>query len=200
MDVCKTLYENRWEGRVIQWSERWFAGMKGNLKDESGKVVETFSYFLPTWGLHYVLKTNTPDTSGDWAMIPGPAAYRWGGTWVGAYKGTKNVAAAKEFIRYITTDDSFMEAWAKTSGDMVSNLAVINKIKGGYSEPFLGGQNHYTEFAEIAKTVDGKLAQKTDQAVESIFLEAVDAFKNEEKSKAQALNDFRSQAESRLGL
>jgi ABC-type glycerol-3-phosphate transport system substrate-binding protein len=200
MDIVKTLYDNRWEGRVGQWSEGWFAGMKGELKDESGKAVEAFAYFLPTWGLHYVLKTNTPDTSGDWAMIPGPAPYRWGGTWVGAYKGTKNVAAAKEFIRYVATDDGFLESWAKDSGDMVGNLTVVNKIKDNYSEPFLGGQNHYAEFAEMAKTVDGKLTQGTDQAIENIFSETVDSFKLGEKSKADALADFKSQVESQLGL
>ncbi|GBU29388.1 ABC transporter substrate-binding protein [Treponema sp. R8-4-B8] len=198
MDICKTLHDNRWEGRVGQWSEGWFAGMKGELKDESGKPIEVFSYFLPTWGLHYVLKTNAPATSGDWAMIQGPSAYRWGGTWVGAYKGTKNVASAKEFIRYVTTDDNFLEAWAKDTGDMVSNINVINKIKDTYSEPFLGGQNHYAEFAEMAKGVNGKLLQGTDEAIEGLWNEAVAAFVNGEKSKAQALADFRSQAESQF--
>jgi ABC-type glycerol-3-phosphate transport system substrate-binding protein len=80
MDICKTLHDNRLEGRVGQWSEGWFDGMKGDLRYEYGKTLEVFSYFLPTWGLHYVLKTNAPSTSGDWAMIQGPSPYRWGGT------------------------------------------------------------------------------------------------------------------------
>jgi ABC-type glycerol-3-phosphate transport system substrate-binding protein len=200
MDIAKTLYDNRWEGRVGQWSEGWFAGMKGELKDDGGRALEAFSYFLPTWGLHYVLKTNAPETSGDWAMIPGPAPYRWGGTWIGAYKGTKNAAAAKELIRYLTVDDGFLEKWAKDTGDMVSNLAVVDKIKSTYTEPFLGGQNHYAEFAEMAKTVDGKLAQGTDQVVEGYFGEAITAFVNGEKTKARALADFRTQVETTLGL
>jgi ABC-type glycerol-3-phosphate transport system substrate-binding protein len=200
LDLCKTLHDNRYEGRVGQWSEVWFAGMNNNLRDENRRAVEVFSYFLPTWGLHYVLKTNAPNTSGDWAMIPGPAPYRWGGTWIGAYKGTKNEAAAKELIRYITTDDAFLEQYATSSGDMVSNIAVIDKIKGNYSEPFLSGQNHYAEFAEIAKTVNGKLFQKDDDAIQALFLDAVSAFLNNEKTKERALADFRSQVESRLGL
>jgi len=198
MDICKTLHDNRWEGRVGQWSEGWFAGMKGELKDEAGKSVEVFSYFLPTWGLHYVLKTNAPSTSGDWAMVQGPSPYRWGGTWVGAYKGTKNKDAVKEFIRYVTTDDTFLEAWAKDTGDMVSNINVINKIKDTYSEPFLGGQNHYAEFAEMAKGVNGRLLQGSDEAIESIWNESVSAFVNGEKTKAKALADFRTQAEAQF--
>ena len=200
MDLCKTLHDNRWEGRVGQWSEGWFAGMKGDLKDESGRGVEVFSYFLPTWGLHYVLKTNAPDTSGDWAMIPGPAAYRWGGTWIGAYKNTKNVAAAKELIPYLTTDDGFLEAWARDKGDMVSNLNVVNKIKDNFSEPFLGGQNHYAEFAEIAKNVNGKLTQGTDDFIQAVFQEQVSAFVYCEKTKRQALNDFRALIQAQLGI
>jgi ABC-type glycerol-3-phosphate transport system substrate-binding protein len=199
MDICKTLHDNRLEGRVGQWSEGWFAGMRDELRDEYGRRAEVFSYFLPTWGLHYVLKTNAPYTAGDWAMIQGPTAYRWGGTWVGAYKGTKNVAAVKEFIRYITTDDAFLEAWAKDTGDMITNINVINKIKDTYSEPYLGGQNHYAAFAEIAKNVNGKLLQGSDEAIEDMFDEATGAYVNGEKSKAQALADFRRQAESHFG-
>jgi ABC-type glycerol-3-phosphate transport system substrate-binding protein len=200
LDICKVLHDNRYEGRVGQWSEGWFAGMRGELKDENGRAVEVFSYFLPTWGLHYVLKTNAPDTSGDWAMCQGPSSYRWGGTWVGAYKGTKNVEAAKEFIRYVATDETFLEAWAKDTGDLVNNLNVVNKIKDSYSEPFLGGQNHYAEFAEMAKNVNARLLQGSDEAIESLFGEAMSSFVNGEKSKAQALADFRAQAAAQFGL
>ncbi len=200
MDMSKLLKEKGYEGRAGQWSEGWFAGMKGSLKDEKGNDVEVFSYLLPTWGLHYVLKTNAPDTAGDWAMVPGPAPYRWGGTWVGAYKGTKNVAAAKDFIKYVTSDDGFLEAWAKDTGDVVSNVNVMNKIKDTYAEPFLGGQNHYAAFVEMAKSVDGKLTQGTDQAIEGLFGEAVTAFIMGEKTRDKALEDFKSQVSAQLGL
>jgi len=200
MDMAKTLKQKGYEGRAGQWSEGWFAGMKGTLKDEKGADVEVFSYLLPTWGLHYVLKTNAPDTAGDWAMIPGPAPYRWGGTWVAAYKGTKNVQAAKDFIKYVTSDDGSLERWSKDTGDVVSNNNVTAKIKDSYAEPFLGGQNHYASFVEMAKTVDGKLTQGTDQAVEGLFNEAVTAYIEGEKSRDQAIEDFKSQVSAQLGL
>ncbi|MBN2811084.1 MAG: carbohydrate ABC transporter substrate-binding protein [Spirochaetales bacterium] len=200
MDMAKTLKQKGYEGRAGQWSEGWFAGMKGTLKDEKGADVEVFSYLLPTWGLHYVLKTNAPDTAGDWAMVPGPAPYRWGGTWVAAYKGTKNVQAAKDFIKYVTSDDGFLERWAKDTGDVVSNNNVTAKIKDSYAEPFLGGQNHYASFVDMAKAVDGKLTQGTDQAVEGLFNEAVTAYIEGEKSRDQAIEDFKSQVSAQLGL
>jgi len=174
--------------------------MRGELKDDAGNTLEVFGYFLPTWGLHYVLKTNAESTSGDWAMIAGPASYRWGGTWIGAYSGTKNPEEAKLLIEYLTTDDNFLESWARDTGDMVSNVRVVDKIKGEYSEPFLGGQNHYAEFADMAKNVNGRLLQGTDQSIEGFWHEAVAAYVNNEKSEAQALADFRNQVESMLGF
>jgi len=199
LDIGKTLHDNNWEARFTQWSEGWFAGMRDELKDANGKPIEIFAYFLPTWGLHYVLKTNAPGTSGDWAMCQGPSSYRWGGTWVGAYKGTKNKDNAKEFIRYVATDENFLEAWAKDTGDVVNNIKVINKIKDNYSEPYLGGQNHYAEFAEMAKNVNGRLLQGSDEAIEAMYDEAAAAYWNGEKSKAQAIAEFKAQAESQFG-
>ena len=206
MDLSKVIHEQRYDARVGQWSGGWFEGMRDELVDSSGRKYEAFSYFLPTWGLHYVLKTNCTresdgfTTAGDWAMIPGPAPYRWGGTWLGAWKGTKNPEDAKKLIEYIATNDAFLEQYAKDSGDMVGNLNVVNKIKDSFSEPFLGGQNHYAAFAEMAKSVDGKLVQGTDQSIESIFAEQVTAFVEGEKTKAQALADFRNQASTQLGI
>jgi ABC-type glycerol-3-phosphate transport system substrate-binding protein len=133
-------------------------------------------------------------------MIPGPAPYRWGGTFLAAYKGTKNPTAARDFIKYLTSDDTFLEAWAKDTGDIVSNTNVTNKIKDTYTEPFLAGQNHYAIFAEMATHVDGKLAQGTDAAIEPLFNEAVTAYINGEKDKEKAIADFKSQVNAQLGF
>ncbi|MDR3283857.1 MAG: ABC transporter substrate-binding protein [Treponema sp.] len=200
MDFVKILRDKDYSGQVAQWSEGWFAAMQGTLTNETGDLVEAFSFFLPTWGLHYVLKQNAPDTAGDWAMVPGPVGWRWGGTWIGAWKNTKNPEGAKDLIRYLTTDDAFLEAYAKDSGDLVDNLKVVDKIKDSYSEPFLGGQNHYAAFAEMAKNVDGKLTQGTDQAVEALFQEAATAYMLGEKTKEQAAADFKAQVSAQLGF
>jgi ABC-type glycerol-3-phosphate transport system substrate-binding protein len=200
MEMCKVMHDKEYDGRVGQWSEGWFAGMKDALKDDTGKDVKVFSYFLPTWGLHYVLKTNAEGTAGDWAMCQGPAKYYWGGTWIAAYKGTKNPNAAKEMIKYLVSDDGFCEGYAKKTGDTLGNLHTQAAIKDTFSEPFLGGQNHYVEFCEMAKGIDGKLIQGTDQAIEALWNEAVAAYANGEKSKEDALNEFKAQVSTTLGF
>jgi ABC-type glycerol-3-phosphate transport system substrate-binding protein len=200
MDAMKIMHDNRYDGGVGQWSEGWFEGMNGNLRDQNGNLLEAFSYFLPTWGLHYVLKPNATDTAGDWAMIPGPAPYSWGGTWIGAFRGTTNPQQALHMIEWLTTNDSFLEAWARDTGDIVSSTTVMNRIRRDYREPFLGGQNHYAMFADIAGNVNGRLVQGTDSVIEGLFAEAVEAYVSGRKTKAQALSDFRAQVASQLGI
>jgi hypothetical protein len=92
-----------------------------------------------------------------------------------------------------------LEAWAKDTGDLVNNLNVVNKIKDTYSEPFLGGQNHYAEFAEMAKAVNGRLLQGSDEAIEAMYDEAASAYWNGEKTKQKALADFLAQANAQFG-
>jgi len=198
--TAKLLRDRRLDGRTGTWSEGWFAGMNGTLRNEQGNPVEVFAYFLPTWGLHYVLKQNATNTAGDWAMIDGPAPYWWGGTWLGAYRGTRNAAGAKEMIAFLTTSDDVLEDYALNTGDFVSNMYVVNRIKDRFSEPFLYGQNHYAEFARMAPHVDGSLTQGTDQAIEQLFGEAVTAYINNEKTRERALADFRDQVSAELGL
>jgi multiple sugar transport system substrate-binding protein len=200
LEVCKILRDNRWEGRVGQWSEGWFAGIRGHLSDERGNLLEVFGYFFPTWGLHYVLKTNCGNTAGDWAMIQGPVSWRWGGTWLGAWQGTRNANRAIQMIEWLTTNDDFLRQYAMDSGDMVTNTNVINSIQSNFSEPFLNGQNHYAEFARMATNVNGRLTQQYDDVIQALFQEAITAYVNGEKSKSQAIADFRRQVSSQVGI
>ncbi|GAB1482410.1 sugar ABC transporter substrate-binding protein [Treponema sp.] len=192
LEQAKSFRDLGIDGRQQQWAEGWFAGMKGQLKDESGKPVEVFGYLLPTWGLHYVLKPNAPDTSGDWAMVQGPIPYFWGGTWVAAYDKSPNKAEALKFVEFMGTNEKFLEEWAKDTGDLVSNTKVVDKIKGSYSEAFLGGQNHYAAFAEMAKSINAKILTGYDQDVETIFQEQMENYITGKKSLEAAIADFKA--------
>ena len=200
METCKIMHDKGYEAKVGQWSEGWFAAMKDCLRDDQGKNIKVFCYFFPAWGLHYVLKTNAYGTEGDWAMCEGPANYYWGGTWLAAYKGTKNPKAAKEMIKYLVSDDKFCEGYAKKTGDTLCNLHSQDAIKNTFAEPFIGGQNHYKKFCEIAKGIDGNLTQSTDQAIEALWHEAVSDYVYGEKTKKEALKEFKEKVEVNLGF
>jgi ABC-type glycerol-3-phosphate transport system substrate-binding protein len=198
MEIAKQFHDKGLEGRQQQWAEGWFAGMKDALTNEKGEKVEVFGYFLPTWGLHYVLKTNSKsgdgktDTSGDWAMVQGPVPYFWGGTWVTAYDKSANKAEALKLVQYLTTNEKFLEQWAKDTGDFLSNTKVVDKIKGAYKEEFLGGQNHYAAFATMTGSINAKILSGQDQEIETIYQEQLTAYVQGEKDLKTAIADFKA--------
>ena len=161
VDTAKTFRDKGYEARASQWGEGWFAGMNGTLVDASGKPQQVFSYFLPTWGLPYVISPNSKskdgksDTSGDWGVITGPLPYQWGGTWIGAMKDSKNMDLAKEFVRFSTLDEKNLTNWAtgvytneylkkidptvpddqkQAAGDFVSSQKVVEAITASFDK------------------------------------------------------------------
>lgn len=161
---AKLMRDEGYESGATQWSEGWFAGMNDTLKDAKGTPKKIFSYFLPTWGLPYVLSPNstpkdsTTGTGGDWAMANGPLSYQWGGTWVGGLDGSPNAELAKEFIKFVALDEENLTNWAtgvytneylkaidsttpddqkQAAGDFVSSQLVVEKITAGFDKSTL---------------------------------------------------------------
>lgn len=164
VETAKLFRDNGYESKATQWTEGWFAGMNDSLKDAEGNSKQIFSYFLPTWGLPYVLSPNstsadgTTTTVGDWAMINGPMPYQWGGTWMGAMEESKNLDLAKEFVRFCALDEENLTNWAtgvytneylkaidpnvpddqqQAAGDFVSSQVVVEKITTGFDDSTL---------------------------------------------------------------
>jgi multiple sugar transport system substrate-binding protein len=161
---AKLMRDEGYESGANQWTEGWFAGMNDTLKDANGNPKKVFSYFLPTWGLPYVLSPNStptdggPSTGGDWAMVNGPMSYQWGGTWVGAMEGSPNSELAKEFVKFVALDEENLTNWAtgvytneylkaidpstpddqkQDAGDFVSSQLVVEKITASFDNSTL---------------------------------------------------------------
>ena len=210
---AKMMRDEGYESGATQWSEGWFAGMNDTLKDANGTPKKVFSYFLPTWGLPYVLipnsKSDTTDTGGDWAMINGPLSYQWGGTWVGALEGSPNSELAKEFIKFVALDEENLTNWAtgvytneylkaidpetpddqaQAAGDFVSSQVVVEKITSSFdgSELYewLGGQNNYEAFGKAAPSVNGSLLTGSDDAIQRALQSALGQYLNGEIDEA----------------
>jgi multiple sugar transport system substrate-binding protein len=207
VQFAKMMRDNGYESGATQWSEGWFAGFNDTLKDANGTPKKVFSYFLPTWGLTYVLAPNakssdgTNDTTGDWAMVNGPMAYQWGGTWIGALEGSPNADLAKEFVKFSTLNEEFLTNWAQgyytnellksidpttpddqqqVAGDFVSSQLVVEKITASFDDStlatFLGGQNSYGAFAAAAPNVTGKLMTGSDDAIQRALNDPLAAY------------------------
>lgn len=211
---AKLMRENGYESQATQWSEGWFAGMNDTLKDANGTPKKVFSYFLPTWGLPYVLipnsKSDTTDTGGDWAMINGPMAYQWGGTWVGVLEGSPNTELAKEFVKFVALDEENLTNWAtgvytneylkaidpetpddqqQAGGDFVSSQVVVEKITSSFDDSdlakFLGGQNSYAAFGQAAPSVNGSLLTGSDDAIQRALNDPLASYLNGDITEAE---------------
>lgn len=209
--TAKLFRDNGLEAQAQQWQEGWFAGMNDSLVDANGNAKQVFSYFLPTWGLPYVLAPNaksadgSSDTSGDWGVITGPLPYQWGGTWLGIVDGSKKFDIALDFIRFATLDEANLKNWAtgvytnaflkaidpavapdqmQAAGDFVSSQNVVEEIIPLFDDSelsaFLAGQNSYAGFAAAAPTVNAKLMQGSDDAIQRALNDPVNQYLNGE--------------------
>ena len=201
MEYAKMAKEEGLYNLGEQWQEAWFAGFKTDV---------TMCYFLPTWGLHYVLKPNSGGTAvgegtyGDWRMVSGPVGYSWGGTWLGA-NATKvaaaddtKKAAIKELINYVTLDYDFLKQYALDSGDFVSNMQVANDIvaEGGTPNDFLGGQDHYGMFAESSLLISDSTTGY-DGVMNDLFTRfALNPYLNEEVDMETGIANFKSEVQA----
>jgi len=115
---AKLMRDSSYESGAGQWSEGWFAGMNGTLTTADGTPKQVFGYFLPTWGLPYVLIPNSTSQDGssstadDWGLVTGPLPYQWGGTWFGALQSSQNPELAQAFIAFVALNGDFQTRWA----------------------------------------------------------------------------------------
>ncbi|WP_026691338.1 ABC transporter substrate-binding protein [Alteribacter aurantiacus] len=198
-DFAKELRDKDLTAFAPEWSPAWFAAMDGPINYNAGwdevdegasNEVEVFSYALPTWGLHSVLKTNVEETDGDWAVTNGPSPYFWGGTWLGIYSGSDNKDLAWEFVKMMTHEEEFLTDWALDTGDVLSYLPVTEKIKDEFQDEFLAGQNNYTFFLDEAQSIDADTVTRYDQQIDTLFGNAVSDYVEGVRTKEEAVDEF----------
>lgn len=202
VDQTKEFTDAGYNNQSSLWDDNWVAGQKID-----GGV---FCYFLPTWGIPFTLLPNTLETAVDdggkeevgnggyglWKACEGPQAYFWGGTWLCGCATSDNLEITKDIMLKITCDTEIMKQITETEQDYTNNKAAIQElIDGGYTNPFLGGQNHLELLSAAAENVDisNKLSaydqgcnEKFQAAMKDYFLgntatyeDALAAFKTE---------------------
>ena len=219
LDFMSFAYTVRHEGldaQVGNWSPDWFASMADEFTDIDGNELQIFSYMLPTWGLAHVIYANHgPDTFGDWALIPGPLPYQWGGTWLGVPRASNNQDLGRLFIESFVLNADVLANWAlgvytheylsaidptlhpgvfQGGGDFVSSARVVREITpefdGSPIYNFLGGQNPYAIFGVAAPLLDLSLIQGTDSTIQAAFGEAVQLYVDGLSDRDEALAFF----------
>ncbi|HEY8423155.1 MAG TPA: hypothetical protein VIL23_00115, partial [Clostridia bacterium] len=190
LDFGKDIYPYTHKGS--QWGDSWYAGMKAENKEDAS--YKTLAFFLPTWGLFYVLENE--DTAGLWRMIEGPQAYYWGGTYCMINSYSKNKDAAFEVLNFLTSLP-FMQARSAFSGD-VMNSKDLNKALAGMevlSNPFLGGQNHFATFNDLAAKVKADNVTEYDSTVDRVYSDVMRRYAG---GDIKTLDDAKEEIKDRL--
>lgn len=205
LDISKRLKDNDYHNDTQDWQEAWFADMAGT----GPKPV--FSFFGPAWLINYVMGGNAGDTYGDWAITEPPTGFFWGGTWLLANKNVLNDEAKKkevaDFIKWVTLDTSnegLQYLWANGlmndngTKDSVASSVVMDKSDGTLD--FLGGQNMFDVFVPANANATGKNLTQYDETINLRWRDQVREYAAGNKSRDQALADFKQAVKDTLGI
>ncbi|MCL2864504.1 MAG: extracellular solute-binding protein [Lachnospiraceae bacterium] len=210
MELHKKFYTENLSNNVSAWSEAWFADMQ----DEGSRPV--FAFLGPAWLIDYIIIRNCggqavgEGTFGDWAVAMPPVGFFWGGTWllVNASSNEAVRMGVAELIQWITLDSSETGAQhmlaastlfdAKVSKDAVSSAVVMEKTDG--STDFLSGQNMFDVFVPAGAFADAKILTPYDETINEWFVAQSLEYAIGNKTKAEAMGDFKKQVNEYLGL
>jgi len=159
--MAETMRNEKLTAGIVQWSPAWFKNM---AKD--GKV---FGYALPQWGLQYIIKKNSKETHGDWAIASGPSSHYWGGSFIGVNKSSQKKEAAGMFVSWFTANDDTL-AWMQNKNDsLYANKKNLASSVKNYSDPYCGGQNTFEFYANEALKISPRSLDPREILVEEIF-------------------------------
>lgn len=162
--TTENVCNNTW-----QWSVDWAETMS------NGRV---FGFVLPTWGISSTIPGNAPDTKGDWGLVKAPIPYFWGGTWTSIYKGSNKKELSWEFIKFLTSNEEFLENYAKKTGDFVNNKAIQEKIADSDDQKneFLGGQNPYKTYIQMVDKINFINSTEYDDVLNDLWVQCLSEY------------------------
>jgi len=204
LDLSRQLTDNRFSNETEDWQEPWFADMAGIGPQP------VFGFFGPAWLINYVMSGNAGDTYGEWAICEPPNGFSWGGTWLlananGNPEVRNGVAELLEWITLDTSEDGLQYMWANGTlfgpggtKDTVSSGVVMAKSDGTLD--FLDGQNMFDIFIPAGENATGRNMTQHDESINIIWRDQVRAYAAGNKSREDALADFRQIVYDNLGI
>jgi len=213
LDLSKELKDNGYHNDTQDWTDAWYADMKGTGEKE------VLGFFGPAWLINYTIAPNCggaavgEGTYGDWAVCAPPVGFFWGGTWLLANDASPNKEAVGEIIHWITlncTEDGLQYKWANgtedwdndpstpTAKDSVASGTVM-EISTGDLE-ILGGQNMFDAFVPANEYANGKCLTQYDETINSYWRDAVRQYTAGAMARDEAIQFFKQQVADNLDV
>ena len=185
----------------------WDAGKTAEFTKD-GKAFCTFG---PAWYYNFCMGTAMGDASkpatdeinvnksyGDWAVVEGPQAHFWGGTWmIATADGSNDDLVAKTMNAFLNDEKVCKELVTKES-QFSNNKKVNEEVANEYETQkkgngFLGGQNDTKIWVEMADNIKFKYNtiydQHCNEGLQTAFVKYLKG-DDEINTKEKALNDF----------
>ena len=221
-DISKQLMDKGWHNNTRDWTDAWYADMRdqsgANEKGEKDVVDENtkhiFGFFGPAWLINYTIvkqvggEKKGEGTYGDWAICESPVGFFWGGTWVLGTKDSKVKDGVAQIIEWITLDTSetgLQYQWANGTlygaggtKDAVASSAVMEKADGKVA--LLDDQNMFDVFVPANASANGKTLTQYDESINSIWRDQVRMYSSGQKSKEDAIKDFKQKVKDDLAI
>lgn len=202
LDLSKQLKDNDYHNDTRDWTDAWFADMKGI------GAQPILGYFGPAWLINYVMAGNAGDTVGDWAVCEPPVGFFWGGTWVIANKDSQKKEAVAELINWITLqadEQGLQYYWANGTlngeggtKDTVASGTVMAMSNGELA--FLGGQNMFDAFVPANQFANGKNLTQYDETINNIWRDQVRQYTAGNITRDEAIAAFKQSVGDQLGI
>ncbi|MBR4462145.1 MAG: hypothetical protein IKS51_06175, partial [Erysipelotrichaceae bacterium] len=128
----------------------------------------------------------------DWALVEGPQAFFWGGTWLLAATGSDNPTMVADVMNAFINNEEVCENLIKNEAQFTNNQKVNNKYAEDpdFGNRYLGGQNDTAVFAKGAKNIKFQnqtiYDQGCNESLQTYFVEYLQG----NVTKEEALNNF----------
>ncbi|MFB5662830.1 ABC transporter substrate-binding protein [Alteribacillus sp. HJP-4] len=165
------LVDQALESNSLAMLDSWSPGWVNSMQEGS-----VMFYPAPSWFLNHVLQSNAPETSGQWGLASGPAAFSGGGTFYSIYSEGDNKDLAWEFVKYYGFNEDFLQELAKDEEYYTSHREANDGVAEEISSDFLDGQNYFEFFNEESENVDSVVRTSFDGNIEEIFVDLLGSY------------------------
>lgn len=188
-----------WAAQADKYLDNGYTLPSGVWGDEKNAQMfaegKTMCFFGPAWYFNFCMgNAMDPEKgcSGDWAIVEGPQAHFWGGTWLLAATGTDNGDLVADIMTAFTANEEICSALIKNDAQFTNNMTVNQTFAEDpeYGNAFLGGQNDVAVFVELAKNIKFENTTQYDQIINEKYPEYMLDYFLGNVDEATALQNF----------
>ncbi|WP_082074598.1 extracellular solute-binding protein [Martelella endophytica] len=194
-----------------------------DLIDQAGKakLISPFSMWSPEWQSAFgkgqiatIMSGNwfggllkrafAPNDAGKWGVSPVPAdengsrSWNYGGDFIGVLNTSKSKEAAWAFIHWLVTDDESLKQQYQNDDLYPAYLPAGSADWINFEDPYYGGQNVNTVFAEVQRTMKSWPLNTHDRLAGDAVQVAVDNVAKGVETPEQALETAEKRIMARL--